>query len=267
MKLKSINICIIPAAGKGSRWAPISGYLPKEMLPLVDRPVIEWVIKEAINSNCKQIIIVINKQKNIIKEYLSKHTEINKKVKLDYVYQNQPLGIAHAALLCQKFIGNQPFAMAFPDNPTISRKPVLGQLIKAYEKIKNSANLISFDSFPSETAHLYSECLMEERQDGLLKIIHFCPPSNPGQSHHPGNKLRMSGRLIFQSNVFSTIKGLLEKMPRSEIKDDHILQREFELGHKVIGFKVAGHTYDTGNPISYIRANTAFFKKRFTIKY
>lgn len=264
MQNSQITTCIIPAGGQGSRWAPISGYLPKEMLPLIDRPVIEWVIKEAINSGCKQIIVVINKQKKIIQEYLSKNSEINKKAIIHYIYQNEPFGIGPCIYLCKKFIGNKPFALAFPDNPTISHKPVLGQLIAAHAKIKEKANLISFDNFPPETSYLYSECLLEKRKDGLLKIVHFCPFSKPGQSHHPGNRLRMSGRYIFQPSTFSTIKYLLGKIASTDIKDDQILHREFELGHNIIGVQIQGHTYDTGNPINYIRANTAFFKKKLT---
>lgn len=266
MVSRPVSICVIPAAGKGSRWAPVSGYLPKEMLPLIDRPVIEWVITEAIQSGCKEIIVVINKQKEVIKKYLEQNKSLTKKTKIHFIYQNEPKGLAHAILLCQPIIGDRPFVVALPDLPTLSHKSVIRQLVETFHK-NSSAHIVSFDSFPPESSHLYTECLIERERDGKLKIIHFCPESNdPNKQHHPGNKLRLSGRFIFLPSVFITLNRLMKKFKGVQVKDDHLLQEEFQLKHLILGVQISGHTYNTGAPADYVRANTAFFKKMISKK-
>ncbi len=266
MSKTQVDVCIIPAAGKGSRWAPISGYLPKEMLPLIDRPVLDWVIDEAKASGCKEIIIVINKQKQLIKDYLINHQD-HRQVKFHFVYQEKPLGITHAMLLCQKIIKDRPFAMALPDLPTISHKPVLKQLVEAYEKQNGKSHIISFSSFPGDTLHFYTECLIELRKDKLLDIIHFCPKQiNPPRPHHPGSKLRMSGRYVFNPEIFSVTEKLMKNFEGSEANEVVTLKEALEIGQNVLGLDIDGHTYDTGNPTLYVRANTAFFKRKISKK-
>lgn len=266
MSNRKIDICIIPAAGRGSRWAPISGYLPKEMLPLIDRPVLDWVIDEVTAAGCSQIIVVINKHKQIIKDYLSK-SQNHKKIKFHFVYQEQPLGITHAMWLCQKIIKDQPFAMALPDLPTISHKPVLKQLITAWEKQQGKSHILSLNSFPADTLHLYTECLVELRADKLLDIIHFCPKqTDPTDPHHPGSKIRLSGRYVINPELFPLIQDLMKGNSGGEVNEVASFKKALEADQSVLGLNIDGHTYDTGNPILYVRANTAFFKKKLSRK-
>lgn len=261
MSKTKVDVCIIPAAGRGSRWAPVSGYLPKEMLPLIDRPVLDWVIDEATSAGCNEIIIVINKHKQLIRDYLS-HNKTHSRIKFHFIYQEKPLGITHAMLLCQKIIKYRPFAMALPDLPTISHKPVLKQLINAFEEQSNS-HIISFSNFPSDTLHFYTECLIELRQDKLLDILHFCPKQvDPPRSHHPGNKIRMSGRYVFNSQIFKVIEKIMKNFEGPEANEVVTLKEALKMGQNVLGLNIDGHTYDTGNPTLYVRANTAFFKKK-----
>ena len=259
-----ITTCIIPAAGKGSRWAPVSGYLPKEMLPLIDRPVLDWVIDEVRSAGCNEIIIVINQHKQIIKDYLISNKDY-KKVKFHFVYQDKPLGVTHAMLLCQKIIKDLPFAMALPDLPTIAHKPVLKQLINAFENINGSAHIISMSNFFTDTLQLYTECLVEQRSDKLLDIIHFCPKqADSKKSHHPGSKIRMSGRYVIKPEIFQIIQKLTKNFEDSEVNEVASFKMALEEDQKVLGLAIDGHTYDTGNPTLYVRANTAFFKKKLS---
>lgn len=261
-----VSLCVIPAAGKGSRWAPVSGYLPKEMLPLIDRPVIDWVVDEVSSSGCDEIIIVINKHKELIRDYLQNHKN-HKRVKFHFVYQEKPLGITHALLLCQKIIKNRPFAMALPDLPTISHKPVLKQLKDAFENQNGNSHIISFNTFPSDTLAFYTECLVELRSDKLLDIVHFCPKqTDPPRPHHPGNKIRMSGRYVVTPEIFEVIEKLMKNFEGNELNEVVTFKKALEEKQNVVGFSIDGHTYDTGNPTLYVRANTAFFKKKLTKK-
>lgn len=264
MQNNNIDVCIIPAAGRGSRWAPVSGYLPKEMLPLIDKPVLDWVIDEVKTSGCSEIIVVINKHKQIIKDYLSS-SKNHKGIKYHFIHQEQPLGITHALMLCQKIINNRPFAMALPDLPTISHKPVLKQLIEAHEKQKGKSHIISFGSFPADTLQFYTECSVELREDKLLDIIHFCPKQiDPDSPHHPGSKIRMSGRYVFSPQIFKVIEKLMKNFKGPEANEVVTLKEATEKGQSILGLNIEGHTYDTGNPTLYVRANTAFFKKKLS---
>src|SRR3990167_8248474 len=127
-----IDTCIIPAAGKATRWAPVSYYLPKDLLPLINKPVITWVIDEAIQSGCKKIIIVMNKEKEIMKNYLVNHTDYHKRVDLIFVNQNDFAGISKALLKSKRYLNNSPFLVALPDLPTISETPVIRQMLDVY---------------------------------------------------------------------------------------------------------------------------------------
>lgn len=259
-----IKTCIIPAAGKGSRWAPVSGYLPKEMLPLIDKPVIEWVINDAIHSGCNNIVIVINKQKEAIKNYFKGNKNVNKRANINFVYQNEPLGISHALLLCKKLAGTEDFAVALPDLPTISKSPVIKQLVEVYKNNPNS-HIISFDKFSTKTIHLYGECLVKSKKGRILEIEHFCQKTDDiKKPHHFGNTVRMSGKFIFKNSIFPLIESLLREKRDREISDRSALSAAIKNGQGVTGLKISGHTYDTGFPEGYVRANTAFFKKIIT---
>lgn len=252
-----IDTCIIPAAGKGSRWAPISGYLPKEMLPLLDRPVIDWVVREAIHSGCKRIIIVTNKNKKIIKNYFNKESGRYKGIEFIFVLQEQPKGLVNALSLCKKYISSD-FAMALPDLPTISAKPVLKQLIKSFEE-NTQSSIISLDEFPSESLGQYTECKIELLKRGTFKVNHFCPKSKT--SHHPKEKLRMSGRYVLKKDLFKLISDMNLEMKTGEQSEVEILKKALSNNIPITALAIKGHTYDTGTPISYVRANTAFYKK------
>lgn len=257
-----IKICIIPAAGKGTRWAPVSGYLPKEMLPLIDKPVIEWVINEAIDSGCKHIIVVINKQKEMIREYLSHNKKLSAKAKFSFVYQKEALGIAHTMHICKNLVKDEPFVVALPDLPTISKTPVIKQLVKLFERERGKTHIVSFDKFSSDSLHLYGECLAKLKKNGVLEIIHYCEKANgENKPHHYGNNLRMSGRFVFSSKIFPIINKLLKERTQGEISDRTALRSAMVNNQETLGCVISGHTYDTGYPNGYVKANTAFFKK------
>lgn len=256
-----IDTCVIPAAGRATRWAPVSSYMPKDLLPLINKPSIEWVIDEAIASGCKKIVIVMNKEKEIMKNYLLTKTDYPRKVKISFIYQNELIGISLALLKARKIIDNKPFVVALPDLPIISAKPVIRQAIDIFNK--HNAYVVSFDKFSPETAHFYGECLIKPQNQGLLEIKHFCPkPKNPKKAHHQNNNIRMSGRFIFKPEIFPVIEEVLLKRKEGEEANDRTaLSAAQNLGQKVVGFRIKGKTYDTGYPKGYLQANNAFFKK------
>ena len=120
--------------------------------------------------------------------------------------------------------------------------------------------LISFDKFSKEHLHLYGECLVE-KQSKVLNVQHFCAKISKKYPHHINSKIRMSGRFIFTNEIFPIISELIQKKSKQEITDVDALHKALNHNQLVKGLKIIGHTYDTGNPKSYVRANTAFFKK------
>ena len=145
----SITIAVIPAAGLGSRFLPATKGIPKELLPLIDKPVIQYVIEEAVASNIDHVVIITSPDKSSLEKYfqpdhdlelliqkkrafetLEKIKEVSSLVDISYVRQEKPLGLGHAVLLAKNLIGNQPFAVMLPDDIIQSEEPTLGDLIK-----------------------------------------------------------------------------------------------------------------------------------------
>ena len=187
--------------------------------------------------------------------------KLSGKAKLSFVYQEEALGIAHSIAICKHLVKNEPFVVALPDLPTIAKVPVIKQLIRLFEKEKGKAHFVSFDKFSSESLHLYGECLVKPKGAGILEIIHFCKKVNgENRPHHYGNGLRMSGRFVFTPKIFSIIDKLLKEQVE-EVSDRSALRAAMADGQQIFGYVISGHTYDTGYPSGYVRANTAFFKK------
>ena len=262
MNAERMQSLIIPAAGLGIRWKPVSEYLPKEMLPLVDKPVVHYIVREAIESGFKNIIIVTNKDKKIIRDYFNKQTTLNG-IDLQFTYQDKPLGIADAMRTAKKFV-NGSFAVMLPDLPTISTVPVILQMKNIYSKMETNSCLISLSMFPKESLGLYSNYLSTAKNKNLGIIEHFCSLKNCTENH--GNKnFRLSGKYIFPYETFEHIEKLKIEKNVGEITDVDLLNQLQKNGYEIYGYKIKGRTYDTGNARAHLRANTAFFKHNVRI--
>ena len=151
--MKKITKAVIPCGGMGTRFLPITKAVPKEILPIVDTPVLSYIVDEAIDSGITDILIVINAHKEMIREYFSPNAQLEdmlvkagkeeyaKKLKniysranIEFAYQDKPLGSAHAVLQAEKFTGDDAFALAWGDDLIVGNEPVMGQLAGAYEK-------------------------------------------------------------------------------------------------------------------------------------
>ena len=265
-KKHEISTCVIPAAGIGSRWAPISSYVPKEMLPLNNQPVIEQVITKVLKSGIKKIVIVISPQKEIIKRYISENLGKDK-AKIIFVYQKTPKGLADVMLLAKKHIREKAFAMSLPDLPVISNKAVLLQLIEAFDKTQGKYHIVSFDRFPKSRRHLYGECKIRriEPDSKYFNIIHYCPKDKDlSKSHHENSSLRMSGNYIFKREIFAAAKMVLESA-RGEVNERAVLEQSLKDGVPSLCVPIIGKTFDTGYPQGYATAVIAFFKKSLLV--
>ncbi len=265
----SVKVCVIPAAGTGTRWAPLSDHIPKEMLPIDGTPVIEHVAKEAADSGIEEIVIVINDSKSVIEKYMQNLDWLKKKAELHFIYLNNSKSPGESILSTQKYVKGRPFAMCWPDMPSLyTRVPTLKKLINKYNNKLGATHLIAFADYPKNNMLYYGECKVREFKKHLYSVKHVCPRAKkPGESHHAGNKLRIAGRYVFGPDTFTLIKNCMVDWPDVEVHDGHIITKIIQLGQKVIGVKITDFILDTGMPELYMKSNAVVLKKNKKREY
>jgi len=219
MRMKKIKKAIIPAAGLGTRFLPATKAMPKEMLPIVDRPTIQYIIEEAINSGIEDIIIVTGKGKRAIEDHFDYAPELEnnliEKGKLDlrekvrkssnvdihYIRQKEPKGLGHAVWCARNFIGNEPFAVLLGDDIVQSNTPCLQQLINEYEK--TSSSIIGVQTVADNETNRYGIIDPTEKQGRLYRMNKFVEKPEIGKA--PSN-LAIMGRYILTSEIFKFLE-------------------------------------------------------------
>lgn len=263
--MNSVDFTIIPAAGLGTRWKPFSLFFPKEMLPFNGKPVIEHIIREVIESGCINVILVINKDKEVIKEFIESQKELKRNVNFYFVYQKKPLGVSDAILSAKKFVQKQNFALVFPDMPSIYQYSPLGQVIKTFKNLPKGSHLLSFAKYPQNNMLFYGEYMLKKRSDNLYNIIHLCPRAkNVFDKHHPRSSLRGAGRHIFSSNIFPLIEEVLRNIKGREVWDGDFQELAINRGQKLFGVEISGFVFDIGTPEGYEHANYLLEKKKIS---
>ena len=187
--MKKIRKAIIPAAGLGTRFLPATKAMPKEMLPIVDKPTIQYIVEEAIASGIEDIIIVTGKGKRAIEDHfdnaLELETNLMEKGKLEmlekvqesanvdihYIRQKEPLGLGHAIWCARKFIGDEPFAVLLGDDVVKSEQPCLEQLMEQYDKTFSS--IIGVQEVPDEDVHRYGVIDPVNTDNRLMQVTQF----------------------------------------------------------------------------------------------
>jgi UTP--glucose-1-phosphate uridylyltransferase len=215
----NIKKAIIPAAGLGTRFLPATKAMPKEMLPIVDRPTIEYIVEEAIDSGIEDIIIVTGKGKRAIEDHFDNSLELEetliKKEKFDlldkinasanvdihYIRQKQPKGLGHAIWCARKFIGNEPFAVLLGDDIVQSEVPCLKQLMNEFDETKSS--IIGVQQVPEYDTHRYGIIDPTSRENRRYEVNKFV--EKPDQGTAPSN-LAIIGRYILTPEIFNFLE-------------------------------------------------------------
>lgn len=261
--MSKIKKAIIPAAGLGTRFLPATKAMPKEMLPIIDKPTIQYIIEEAINSGIEDIIIVTGKGKRAIEDHFDKNfeleqnliekqkTELLEKVEhassvdLHFIRQKEPKGLGHAIWCARKFIGNEPFAVLLGDDIVESDEPCLKQLMNIYEE-KNSS-IIGVQTVPETETNRYGIISVEESiSESLYSIKSLVekPLNNP-----PSN-LAIMGRYILSPEIFN-ILGQHKIGAGGEIQLTDAITELNKL-EKVFAYKFNGKRYDVGQVDGYL---------------
>ncbi|WP_243525223.1 UTP--glucose-1-phosphate uridylyltransferase GalU [Bacillus pseudomycoides] len=262
--MKKVRKAIIPAAGLGTRFLPATKAMPKEMLPIVDKPTIQYIVEEAIASGIEDIIIVTGKGKRAIEDHFDHSFELEEnllakekfellakvqessKINIHYIRQKEPKGLGHAVWCARKFIGNEPFAVLLGDDIVQADKPCLRQLMDEYDKTK--ASVIGVQTVPENETHRYGVIDPLEQKDRCYQVRTFV--EKPAQGTAPSN-LAIMGRYILTPEIFE----LLEEQQigaGGEIQLTDAIQRLNET-QRVFAYDFEGKRYDVGEKLGFIQ--------------
>lgn len=272
MKIKKVKKAIIPAAGLGTRFLPATKTIPKEMLPILDRPTIEYIVEEAIVSGIEDIIIVTGKGKQAIEDHfdfnfelennLSKKGEIDllEKIKhssnidIHYIRQKEPKGLGHAVWCARKFIGDEPFAVLLGDNIVQAKNPCLRQLIDQYYDTNSS--IIGVQHVNENETNRYGIIDPISFKNRLYQVRNFI--EKPKQGTAPSN-LAIMGRYILTPEIFELL-GESKLGYGGEIQLTDAIQR-LNKTKIVYAYDYEGESYDIGQKLGFIKANIEFALK------
>jgi len=262
----SVKKAVIPAAGLGTRFLPATKSMPKEMLPLIDRPTIQYVVEEAVNSGIEDIIIITGRSKRAIEDYfddspeLEMHLEMNgKRDELDlvreisdiadihYIRQKEPRGLGDAVLRAEKHIGNDPFAVLLGDDIVVNSKPCTGQLIDVYGRTGSSA--IAIEEVPDEKVSSYGIIDGDLVEESLYRIMDIV--EKPPLSEAP-SRLGAIGRYVFTPELFDCLKRT-KRGVGGEIQLTDAIKMLNGI-QDVYAFSFCGKRYDTGDKLGYLKA-------------
>ncbi|MDN7226395.1 UTP--glucose-1-phosphate uridylyltransferase GalU [Planococcus sp. N064] len=268
-----IKKAIIPAAGLGTRFLPATKAMPKEMLPIVDKPTIQYIVEEAIASGIEDIIIVTGKGKRAIEDHFDHafelETTLREKGKMDmldsvlqtsnveihYIRQKQPLGLGHAIWSARKFVGNEPFAVLLGDDIVVNDELCLTQLMNQYEKTGNSIIGVQ-QVLPKETQR-YGIIDPISVDDKLITVNRFVEKPENGTA--PSNYAIM-GRYILTPEIF---RFLGEQTPGAggEIQLTDAIQKLHQV-QPVYAYEFDGRRYDIGEKYGFIETSIEFALQR-----
>lgn len=268
--MKKVRKAIIPAAGLGTRFLPATKAMPKEMLPIVDKPTIQYIIEEAVAAGIEDIMIVTGKGKRAIEDHFDDAYELEQnlesKEKYDllekvrhpsnlaniyYVRQKQPKGLGHAVWCTRRFVGNEPFAILLGDDIVQSEVPCIGQLIQQYEK--NESSVIGVHRVPEQETHRYGIIDPLRQKGRCYEVNNFV--EKPERGTAPSN-LAIIGRYVLTPEIFD----LLEKQEvgaGGEIQLTDAIQKLNEI-QKVYAYEFAGCRYDVGEKLGFVKTTIEF---------
>ncbi|MFC7786755.1 UTP--glucose-1-phosphate uridylyltransferase GalU [Rossellomorea sp. GCM10028870] len=275
--MQKVRKAIIPAAGLGTRFLPATKAQPKEMLPIVDKPTIQYIIEEAVASGIEDIIIVTGRGKRAIEDHFDKSYEleetlakkgkydqleevqgISKLANIHYIRQKEPLGLGHAISCASRFIGNEPFAVLLGDDIVHSPdSPCLKQLVDVYERYNSS--VIGVQQVPEQDVSKYG--VISINQNGIEEGVYHINDlvEKPKKEEAPSNYAIM-GRYILRPEIFSILENLTPGAG-GEIQLTDAIKKLNEL-QMVVGYEFEGERYDVGDKFGFIKATVEFALER-----
>ena len=275
--MKRVRKAIIPAAGLGTRFLPATKAMPKEMLPIVDKPTIQYIVEEAIVSGIEDIIIVTGKGKRAIEDHFDSAFELennlmekNKykllekvqatsKVDIHYIRQKEPKGLGHAVWCARKFVGDEPFAVLLGDDIVQADVPCLKQLMDEYEQTLSS--VIGVQTVPEGETYRYGIVDPSRQWGRRYEVVNFVEKPEKGQAP---SDLAIMGRYIFTPEIFMFLEKQ-EQGAGGEIQLTDAIQQLNNI-QRVFAYDFEGTRYDVGEKLGFIITTLEFALKDETLK-
>ncbi|MDI3481245.1 MAG: UTP--glucose-phosphate uridylyltransferase [Tepidanaerobacteraceae bacterium] len=275
MKIKK---AIIPAAGLGTRFLPATKAQPKEMLPIVDKPTIQFIVEEAVKSGIEEILIVTGRNKRAIEDHFDKSVELELELKkkgkenllnlvedisnmvdIHYIRQKEPKGLGHAIYCARTFVGNEPFAVMLGDDVIDAKEPVLKQMINVYEKF--NCSILGVQEVPEDDVDKYGIIDASYIEQDIYKVNDLV--EKPRKKDAP-SRMGILGRYIITPRIFEILENT-KPGAGGEIQLTDALKEllNFEV---IYAYNFEGRRYDVGDRLGYLIATVEYALKRDDLK-
>ena len=271
-RIKKVTKAIFPVAGLGTRFLPATKSIPKEILTLVDRPLIQYAIDEARAAGIKEFIFVTSRGKSALEDYFDQSPELEATLRragkdalleilretnmdsgaIAYVRQNRPLGLGHAVWCARRLIGDEPFAVLLPDDVIAAEKPCLQQMVEAYAQ--TGGNIVAAMEVPVAKTSSYGVLDVAEDMGSVVAVKGMVEKPKAGEA--PSN-LAVIGRYILSPKVMSNLDKV-KPGAGGEIQLTDAIAKEAKTPGTVFGYRFRGQRYDCGTKAGFLQATVAF---------
>lgn len=272
--MMNVRKAIIPAAWLGTRFLPATKAQPKEMLPIVDKPTIQYIIEEAVEAGIQDIIVVTGRNKRSIEDHFDRSIElelelekgdkqemldmvreISEMANIHYIRQKEPRGLGHAILAAQHFIGDEPFAVLLGDDVVISKQPCLGQMLDVFKEYQTS--ILGVQTVAHEVVNKYGIIAGKQVDERVYKVNDMV--EKPSVEEAPSN-VAVLGRYIITPEIFRFLETQ-DVGKGGEIQLTDALKR-LAKEQAMYAYDFKGHRYDVGSKVGFIQANIEFALRR-----
>lgn len=275
---RKVKKAVIPAAGLGTRFLPATKAQPKEMLPIVDKPTLQYIIEEAVESGIEEILIITGRNKKSIEDHFDKSVEleleleqkgktelldivqgISNMINIHYIRQKEPKGLGDAIYCARHFIGDEPFAVMLGDDIVDNEVPCLKQLIDAYEEYRTT--ILGVQKVDAKNTDKYGIIAAKHIEDRVYKVKDLVEKPEPGKA--PSN-IAILGRYIITPEIFD----ILEDLPTGKGGEVQLTDALKELSKKeaMYAYNFEGRRYDVGDKLGFLEATVDFALKRPELK-
>lgn len=280
-EIKSVTKAVIPAAGLGTRFLPATKATPKEMLPVVDRPAIQYVVEEAVRAGLHDVLMITGRNKRALEDHFDRVPVLERQLAeqgkdallasvletnelggdLHYVRQGDPKGLGHAVLRAKRHVGNEAFAVLLGDDLIDEKEDLLSRMVEVQERTGGS--VVALMEVPREAISAYGAAAIEtvEGEDGFVKITGLV--EKPAADEAPSN-YAVIGRYVLSPKVFEVLENTAPGRGNEiQLTDalQTLAQGEGE-GEGVYGVVFSGRRFDTGDKLSYLKANVILAAER-----
>lgn len=262
-----VRKAIIPAAGLGTRVLPASKAMPKEMLPIVDKPAIQYIVEEAVQSGISEILIITSRGKTIVEDHFDRNPELEQRLlasgrqtehdtmvriasmaDIHYLRQKEMLGLGHAVSCARSFVGDEPFAVLYGDDVIIGDTPATAELMAAWDAY--GLGVAGIKPVPLEMLPKYSSLKTEPLRDNLYRVTDMIEKPAPGQEY---SNYSILGRCVLPPEIFD----ILAEIPRGAGGEYQLTDamKILAVDKGMIGVEYSGKRYDMGNKLGILQAN------------